>query len=106
MKGDLVAEYTGTITTWDKVRHQTSNMYIYFISEDHVIDAKNHPDMAARYANDANGLTKVKGLENNCTFVNLNNRIYIKATKNIPAHAELLVDYGEGYWETVRKNMK
>ena len=105
-KGTLIIEYTGRITTWEDVRHDASNLYIYFISDDRVIDAKNNPDSLARYVNDANGLVKVKGLENNSEFVNIKDRIYIRASKNIPAHTEILVDYGEGYWETVKDNKK
>lgn len=103
-KDTLIIEYTGKKTTWEEVRHDASNLYIYYINDDHVIDAKNCPDSLARYVNDANGLIKVKGLENNSVFVNIDDRIYIKAIKNIPAHTEILVDYGEGYWETVKNN--
>lgn len=105
-KGKLIVEYTGKIRKWDEVKHDPSNLYIYFVSEDFVIDAKNDQRSLARYANDANGLSKLKGLENNSSFVNIDNRIYIKALKNIAAHTEILVDYGEGYWETVRKNRR
>jgi SET domain-containing protein len=105
-KGDLVIEYTGKIRKWDDVRTDALNFYIYFVNDDHVIDAKEDQQSLARYANDAKGLTKVKGLENNSRFVNLDNRIFIQATKNIPAHTEILVEYGEGYWETVRRNRR
>lgn len=105
-KGDLVIEYTGRICKWDDVRNDANNFYIYFVNEDYVIDAKNDHQSLARYVNDANGLTKVKGLENNSMFVNLENRIFIQATRNIAAHTEILVEYGEGYWETVRKNRR
>jgi uncharacterized protein len=103
-KGELVMEYTGEITTWEQVRHDAGNLYIYFVNEDYVINAKEHPDAIARYANDAHGLTRVEGLHNNCRFVNINGKIFIKATKLIRAGSEILVDYGKSYWETVRKN--
>lgn len=103
-KGELVVEYTGEITTWDAVRHDASNAYIYFVTEDYVINAKDTPDAIARYANDARGLTRVKGISNNARFVNIGGRIFIKAKKQIAARCEILVDYGNDYWETVRKN--
>ena len=103
-KGDVVIEYTGEVTTWEAVRHDSSNTYIYFVNDDYVIDAKNRPDAIARYANDAHGLTKVNGLHNNCRFVNIDGRIFIKSTKKIPAGSEILVDYGKDYWNTVKKN--
>jgi SET domain-containing protein len=105
-KGELVIEYTGKIRKWDEVKDDPSNLYIYYVDDDYVIDAKNSPEVVARYANDAEGVTQVNGLENNCTFVNIDNRIYIKAIKNIPAHTEILVEYGENYWETVKKNRR
>ncbi len=105
-KGALIIEYTGNIRKWEEVKYDPDNFYIYFVSEDYVIDAKNNFKSLARYANDAKGLTQVRGLENNSMFVNIENRIYIKAIKNIAAHSEILVDYGEGYWETVKRNVK
>jgi SET domain-containing protein len=103
-KGELIVEYTGEITTWDEVKHDASNVYIYFVSEDYVINAKNTPEVIARYANDAHGLTRVKGKFNNSRFINVDGKIFIKATKQIKAGDEILVDYGKDYWDTVRKN--
>lgn len=103
-KGSLIIEYTGKITTWDKVKHDAHNKYIYFVNEEHVIDAKRMTKAIARYANDAQGFTKVKGLQNNSVFVNINGKVFIKATSNIPTGSEILVDYGKDYWDTVRKN--
>lgn len=103
-KGKLIVEYTGEVTTWEQVRHEASNVYIYFVSEDHVINAKNFPDAIARYANDAHGLTKVDGVHNNSRFVNIEGRIFIKSTRLIRAGSEILVDYGKDYWSTVQRN--
>lgn len=103
-KGVLIVEYTGETTTWDEVKDDASNAYIYFVSEDYVINAKNTPDVIARYANDAHGLTRIKGKSNNSRFINIDGKIFIKATKNIKAGEEILVDYGKEYWATVRKN--
>jgi SET domain-containing protein len=105
-KDELIVEYFGEITTWDEVRHDISNAYLYFVTEDYVINAKNTPNSIARYANDARGLTRLKGLNNNSKFVNVGGKIFIKATKNIPGGSEILVDYGKEYWETVRKNKR
>jgi uncharacterized protein len=103
-KGELVTQYTGDITTWEEVRHDPNNLYIYFVNDDYVIDAKEHPQAIARYANDARGLTRVPGLHNNSRFVNIDGKIFIKATKLIRAGSEILVEYGKSYWETVKKN--
>ena len=103
-KGEIVTEYVGEITTWENVRHDAGNLYIYFVNEDHVINAKDRADAIARYANDAHGLTRVPGLHNNSRFVNINGRIFIKATRLIKAGSEILVNYGKSYWETIKKN--
>jgi uncharacterized protein len=103
-KGELVIEYTGDITTWEEVRHDANNLYIYFVNDDHVINAKEHPEAIARYANDAHGLIRVPGLHNNSRFVKIDGKIFIKATKLIRAGSEILVEYGKSYWETVRNN--
>ena len=103
-KGELVVEYTGDVTTWEEVRHDPTNLYIYFVNDNYVINAKEHPQSIARYANDAHGLTKVPGLHNNSRFVNINGKIFIKSTRRIKAGSEILVDYGKSYWETVKKN--
>ena len=105
-KGQIIIEYTGEITTWEKVRHEASNLYIYFVNEDHVINANEHPEAIARYANDAHGLRRIPGLHNNSRFVNITGKIFIKATRLIKAGAEILVDYGKSYWETVKNNQE
>jgi SET domain-containing protein len=103
-KGEIVTEYVGEITTWENVRHDAGNLYIYFVNEDHVINAKDRADAIARYANDAHGLMRVPGLHNNSRFVNINGRVFIKATRLIKAGSEILVNYGKSYWETIKKN--
>jgi hypothetical protein len=104
-RGSLVVEYTGEWTTWAQVKDDWQNFYLYVIDDDHVINARNYPDVYARYANDAEGLTAVKGLRNNCEFVNIEGKVFIKAIKDIKAGEEILVGYGKEYWDTVRKNM-
>jgi SET domain-containing protein len=103
-KGRFIIEYIGEVTTWEAIKGDWSNHYIYFVNEEHVINAKAFPDALARYVNDARGLTRVRGVPNNSVFVNLEGKVYIKATKNIPAETEILVSYGKNYWEAIRKN--
>lgn len=103
-KGTIIIEYTGEVTNWEAVRHDADNVYIYYVNDNYVINAKELPEAIARYANDAQGITRIKGLNNNSRFVNVNGRIFIKSTKLIRAGSEILVNYGKGYWETVRRN--
>lgn len=106
-KGTRIVEYKGKLTTWKEVNHDDGrNGYIYYMNRNHVIDARPHLKALARYANDANGIKKVKGITNNAQYVNDNKRVYIEATKNIPAGGEIFVKYGKEYWDTIRKNIK
>lgn len=102
--GSLVTEYKGLVTTWDAVKEQIDNDYIYYISRNHVIDAAPTPGVLARYANDAKGLTQVPGLNNNCIFKKIDGRVFIKARTNILPGSEILVNYGKQYWDTARNN--
>ena len=105
-KGTRIVEYKGRITTWKEVEWDSDNKYIYTINPKHVIDAQRTLKALARYANDAKGLTKVKGLNNNCVYVNDGLRAYIESVKPIPAGAEILVAYGKDYWDVIRQNIK
>lgn len=106
-KGTAIVEYKGTITTWKEVDHTNcENGYIYYVKRTHVIDSRPHPGALARYANDARGLKKVKGLLNNSEYKEDGLKVFIVAKKDIPAGSEILVDYGKEYWDAIRHNMK
>jgi uncharacterized protein len=106
-KGTLIAEYRGTITTWKEVDHtEGENGYIYYVKRNYVIDARPHADAFARYANDARGLIRVKGITNNAEYTEKGLQVFIVATKDIPANAEIFVAYGKEYWEAIRYNQK
>jgi len=107
-KGTRIVEYKGKIGTWKEASSGRSfNGYIYYVNKDHVIDAKKTVDALARYANDARGLSKIEGLNNNSKYViDDNNRVYIEAVKNIDAGGEIFVGYGKEYWDVVRENME
>jgi len=105
-KGTRIAEYRGKITTWKKAKQDPGdNAYIFYVNRDHVIDAK--PSRAkARYANDASGLSRVKGITNNSRYIEDGVKVFIEAKKNIPAGSEILVGYGKDYWDSIRHNHK
>ena len=106
-KGTRIVEYKGKITTWKEVNDDNGkNGYIYYINRNHVIDAKPLPKTFGRYANDANGLKKLKSLKNNARYVVDNLRVYIEAVKDIPAGGEIFVRYGKEYWDVIRHNIK
>lgn len=107
-KGTWIVEYKGEILTWKEVEKMADyrNGYVFFVYHTHVIDAWNHKEEVARYANDARGITRVEGLRNNCEYHVYKRRCYIKAIRNIPAGSEILVDYGREYWQAIRDNIR
>lgn len=106
-KGTRIVEYKGRISTWKEVKDDDGkNGYIFYVTRNHVINALPFKKALARYANDARGLTRIKGVINNADYVTDGLTPYIEAKKDIPAGAEILVDYGKDYWKVIRENIK
>lgn len=106
-KGSLIVEYKGKVTTWKDVKDEDGkNGYIFYVKRYHVIDALPTKKPLARYANDARGLTRIKGLTNNCDYITKELKAYIESKKSIPAGSEIFVDYGPDYWKVIRENME
>ena len=106
-KGTRIIEYTGKRSTWKEVKDEDGkNGYIFYINRNNVIDGKPNKKAFARYANDARGLTRIKGLLNNADYVVDGLKAYIESKKEIPAGGEILVDYGKDYWKIIRENIK
>lgn len=106
-KETCIIEYKGTISTWKNVKHDDgNNAYVFFVNHRHVVDACDHLHELGRYINDAKGLRQTKGLTNNARYEVIKKRIFIYATKNIPAGAEIFVGYGKEYWDTIRSHIK
>ena len=104
-KGTRIVEYKGRVTSWSEVDHDKgANGYILYVKRNHVIDARPFKKAKGRFANDARGLKKIKGLVNNSDYIEEGMRVYIEAKKDIPAGAEILVDYGKDYWDAIRYN--
>ena len=104
-KGTRIVEYKGKLTTWKEVKHDNgSNGYIYYVTRNHVIDARTYTKALARYANDARGLQKIKGVTNNAAYAEDKLKVYIESTKDILPNSEILVSYGKEYWDTIRHN--
>ena len=107
LKGTCIVEYKGRVTTWKKfLQTGIFNGYVYYINLNHVIDAATYKNTLARYANDARGLSKIKGSLNNSKYVKDEGKVYIKAVKDILPDAEILVSYGKEYWDVVINNKK
>jgi uncharacterized protein len=104
-KGTRIVEYKGRVRTWKEAAHE-DNGYIYYVTRNHVIDAKRYPKALARYANDARGVVRIKGIVNNSDYIQDGKRVYITSKKDIPAGSEILVGYGKEYWDVIRHNLK
>jgi uncharacterized protein len=105
-KGTRIVEYKGKISPWKDVKDEDGkNGYIFYVNRNHVIDAKNAKSALARYANDARGVVRIKGLTNNCDYVLDGKKAYIESKKDIPAGSEIFVDYGKDYWKVISDNI-
>jgi uncharacterized protein len=106
-KGTRIVEYKGRRSTWNEVKDEDGkNGYIFYINRNNVIDGLPYKSALARYANDARGLVKIKGLLNNSDYIVDGVRAYIESKKDIPAGSEIFVDYGKDYWKVIRDNIK
>jgi SET domain-containing protein len=105
-KGSRIVQYKGRKRTWKDVKNEDGNFYIFYVTRNHIIDAQNYKKSFARYINDASGLQKIKGLKNNTEFVRDGNKVFVEATRDIPAGGELFVGYGKEYWEVIRQNIR
>lgn len=105
-KRTRIVEYKGRITTWKEVKEDDGeNGYIFYIKNYHVIDALPTKKPLARYANDAKGFVRKKGLTNNAEYSVDGLKAYIESTKDIQPGSEIFVDYGPDYWKTMRENL-
>lgn len=106
-KGTRIIEYKGKVTTWKNVLSGDKfNGYVYYFTRNHVIDAMERKNSLGRYANDAKGLAKIKGLANNTRYVKVEKKVYMEAVKDIPEKTEILVSYGKDYWKVIYSNKK
>jgi hypothetical protein len=103
-KGTVIVEYKGKVTTWDAIKHEDGkNGYLYYVNSKRVINAKPFPKAFGRYANDAAGRVRVKGLRNNSEYIEKKKRCFIKSTRKIKVGEEIFVSYGREYWEMMAK---
>jgi SET domain-containing protein len=108
-KGERFVEYLGEIITDKECTRRAENDeygYVFYISKNKCVDALHTPEALARYANDAKGITKVKGITNNASYNIWKKRGWIIADKDIKAGSEIYVSYGPEYWRDIRYNIK
>ncbi|HWY36969.1 MAG TPA: SET domain-containing protein-lysine N-methyltransferase [Bacteroidia bacterium] len=108
-KDDKIIEYRGEIIGWkeynDRVKRQEDG-YLFYFNRKRCVDAFNTPRYKARYANDALGIVRVKGLRNNSHYEVHDEKCYIVAARNIKAGEEIFCDYTRDYWKCIRYNIR
>lgn len=108
-KESKIIEYRGEIIGYNEYRRRARNevdQYLFYLRRDLCIDAMHTLQYKARYANDAAGITRVKGLRNNSDYIIFGNKCFIVASRDIKAGEEIFVDYTRSYWDYMRKRMK
>lgn len=101
-KDEKVIEYTGEIIPWSEAEKRDDlgkGGYVYYITKYKCIDAFAFPDALARYANDARGVGRKKGIRNNCYYATRGGKAYIIASRTIKPGEEIFVWYGDDYWK-------
>ena len=108
-KDAKIIEYRGEIIGYKEYRKRArkeQDHYLFYLRRELCIDALHTPQYKARYANDAAGITKVKGLKNNSEYMIFGDKCFIVASKNIKAGEEILVDYTNSYWKAMKRRLR
>ncbi len=104
-RGEMIVPITGPRLTAKEIEEFHSyNDYLLEIN-DGTGDCINM-DGEARYANDANGISKIEGIANNAGFYSADDHsMYMEATRDILKGEEIFVAYGFNYWREKRKEL-
>ena len=108
-KGEQIIQYKGEIIDWkeyEKRVKEHKDGYLFFINKKRCIDAFSTPEHKARYANDAAGLSKIKGLKNNANYEIFEDKCFIVSSRAIEPGEEIFVSYTKEYWDCIRYNIK
>lgn len=108
-KGEKIIEYKGEIIDWKEYEKRVlknKDGYLFFINKKRCIDAWSTPQHKARYANDAAGLSRVKGKRNNSDYIIFDDKCFIVSSRDIKAGEEIFVNYTKEYWDCIRYNIK
>ncbi len=102
-KGTRITEYKGRLQPWKDVKDEDGyNSYIFKLNSRLAINAEKYLKTFGRYANDARGSGRIKGLLNNADYIVEGNKCYLDAIRNIKRGDEIFVEYGGNFWKLVR----
>lgn len=108
-KDSKVIEYRGEIIGYNEYRRRARHevdQYLFYVNRKKCIDAMHTPQYKARYANDAAGIVRVKGIRNNCDYVLYGDQCFIVAARDIKAGEEIYVSYTKEYWMYMRRRLR
>jgi hypothetical protein len=103
-KNKNISQYTGEIKSIEDFNADPSG-YAVQIPKNKVVDAVSTQSAIARYANDCRTSNRKA---KQCTGTNSKfvvttrqgiTKIWLRATKNIPANSEIYISYGKQYWK-------
>jgi SET domain-containing protein len=77
---------------------QNDDEYFINLLDGTIMDSK-HTDCYAKYANDAEGLSKSKFKNNSKITLDDEDRVCVQASKDIKSGEELFCGYGKSYWK-------
>ena len=108
-KDSKIIEYRGEIIGWkdynERVKRQEDG-YLFYFNRNKCVDAFHTPQYKARFANDAAGIVRVKGLRNNSHYEVHDDKCFIVAARNIKPGEEIFCDYTRDYWKCIRHNIR
>ncbi len=108
-KDHKIIEYRGEIINYTEYRQRArkeQDHYLFYLSRKIIIDALHTPQYKARYANDAKGFTRLKGMRNNSDYVIFGKKCFIVASREIKAGEEIFVNYTDSYWKAMKRRLK
>jgi len=100
-KDEIISVFKGEIlTSFEIKKRMQNNTDSYFINmvDGRIMDSMN-VKCFAKYANDAEGLSKSTFKNNSKISLDENDNVCIVATRNIKAGEEIFCSYGKKYWE-------
>lgn len=100
-KDEIIAIFKGKILTDAEARRRAkdgNDRYFINLLNGSIMDSMN-AKCFAKYANDANGLSKSNFKNNAVITLDDNDKVCIVAIKNIKAGEELFCSYGKKYWK-------
>jgi hypothetical protein len=108
-KGAKIIQYRGEEIGWSEYNRRVKrdeDGYLFYFNKKRCIDAFHTLQYKARYANDANGFTRIKGLKNNSEYEIFGETCFIVSTRDIKAGEEIYTDYTKDYWNSMNFNHK